>query len=128
MKLLLTVLTIIILSASGLKAQSTNCEKFKNGTFRLTFDGQISVIKRAGVNQLEFLNGETTPMTFAVNWIDGCTYTLKPKADFFKKFPDVPKDALLTVKIIATTENSYTQTSTSNFSEQVLTCEMVKMD
>ncbi len=66
-------------------------------------------------------------MTFEVKWLDDCSYTLKPIEEWFTKHPQAPKNALVTVKVLSTSSNSYTQISSSNFASQTTTSEMIKI-
>ncbi|MES2730369.1 MAG: hypothetical protein V4714_01430 [Bacteroidota bacterium] len=123
----LFLLIIISFATLNTFAQDLSCKKFRNGTFKLMNENRITIIKRAGSEQLEYFNGSKTPTSYSVSWLDDCTYVLRPKAEVFKKYPGMPKDAALTVKIIKTTANSYTQTTTSNFSDNVLTGEVIRI-
>jgi len=97
-------------------AQEVNCKKFRNGTFKMTYEGKKGIIERKGTQQDEYLNGSGTPtFSFTVKWLNDCTYTLEPTALTRKKYPDMPKDATMTVKIVKTTANSYSYTATYNF-------------
>ena len=107
-KIFLSLFIIIISSVTSIQAQTIDCKKFKNGTFKMTFEGKNGIIKRYGAIQEEYLNGEGKPtMTFAVKWLSNCTYTLTPTAATRKSFPDIPKEGLMTVNIVHTTSNSY---------------------
>jgi hypothetical protein len=110
-------------------SQSPNCAKFKNGKFKTIINGRTSIIERSGSVQKEvlFKLADSVKMTFEVKWIDDCRYSLKPVKEWFDKHPQAPKNMLITVKIIATSPNSYTQTSSSNFSPQIVTSEMIKI-
>jgi hypothetical protein len=123
----LLLIPICTLSLFMVIAQSMDCTKFRNGTFKMVNDGTTTIIERNGNKQLEFYNGSKAPTSLIVNWVDDCTYTLKPTEETLKKLPGIPKEALLTVKIIKVSNNTYIQTSTSNFSELVLTSEVIKI-
>lgn len=127
-KLLFFSLLILLICAIKTYAQSIDCKTFKNGKFKIETQGHITIIERSGSNQLEFFDGAKVPTSFTVNWVDNCTYTLTPHADVFKKYPNTPKNAMLTVKITKTTNNSYTQTSTANFSKGSFTSEVTKIE
>jgi len=118
-----------------LAAQPMNCEKFKTGKFRSTFEGRAIVIERSGTIQTEsltVLNGKTlkTPMVMVLNvkWLNDCTYTLTLTAETLKKYPKYPKNAVITVKIIKANEHSYTQSATANFSNEAAVSEVYKVD
>lgn len=124
------ILLIIVLSSFTLLsfAQTNNCAKFKNGTFKMTYNGLTAIIKRNGNYQHEETVNPKMSVSFDVTWLDDCHYTLKPREDLFKQFPRTPKNALINVTITATSKNSYTQSSKSNFTKNVITGEMIKID
>ncbi len=116
----------ILVSAPGLFGQTPDCSKFKNGTFLLVgYDEKNYRIVRNGKHQTESFKDLT--FEFTVKWIDDCTYTVTPTKETIEQNPDFPKDGFITVKITEVKENSYIQSSTSNFSEEVLKSEMVKI-
>tara|TARA_B110000908_G_C9928766_1_gene302935 strand:+ start:110 stop:436 length:327 start_codon:yes stop_codon:yes gene_type:complete len=106
-----------------------NCEKFKNGEFKILKDSisNGSLISRKGNLQTERIIGEKGTTELIVNWIDECTYTLKPKDMTLEKFKGLPKNALLKVEIIEIKENSYIQKTTANFAELELIAELHKI-
>lgn len=128
MKLLLLTLLIFILTL-GLHAQSLDCKKFRNGKFKSTLEGRTAIIERSGSIQKEyFINlKDSLKISFDVKWLDDCTYTLTPTKESFEKYPRLPQNALITVKITNTTPNSYTQNSTSNFINKTIVSEVIKI-
>jgi len=118
-----------------LHAQAMNCGKFKNGKFKSTFEGRSIVIERSGATQTETLtafNGKTLAkpivMTLNVKWLNDCTYTISPTEESLKKYPKYPRNAVITVKILKVSENSYTQSATANFSNKAAVSEVYKVD
>ncbi|MGF7079478.1 hypothetical protein ABIB50_001821 [Mucilaginibacter sp. UYCu711] len=109
------------------QAQSVNCKNFKIGTFKLIDKNHTTIIKRFGTTQKEYFDGAKIPTTYHVKWSDDCTYILIPSSDFFKKYPDTPKDARLTVHITKITNNRCTIVSSANFVAQVVTNELMKV-
>ena len=109
--------------------KSLDCSAFKNGKFRSKLSGRDYVIERFGAIQKEYFvnTGDTTVEVLKVKWLDDCTYTLTPTEETRIKSM-VPKGAVVTVSIISTTANSYTQTSKANFSKEIYTSEFFKMD
>jgi len=116
----------LLVISPNLFGQSKDCSKFKNGTFKLV-DSKLEnyIIVRKGKHQTESYADKK--MKFIVKWIDDCTYTLTPTKKTMRKNPNLPKDGVLTVTIIEVKEISYIQTSTSNFSTEALTKEMIKI-
>lgn len=123
------VLTIIGLSFfNSVKAQISDCLKFKHGKFNMVYNGKLLVIKRDATHQYEYYDGSTVPNSYSIQWISNCSYTLKPDADNYKRFPNTPKNALITVNIISYSRNTYKIKATSNFSSQVLKSEITKIN
>jgi len=108
------------------RAQSLNCKHFRDGTFTSTFEGNTDSIKRVGADQYEYFNGSKVADHYLVKWVDDCTYTLTPFPDVFEKNQNLPRNIIFTVKITKTTKNSYTQTTSNNISDYLVTCEIVK--
>jgi len=107
-KLLFSFLILMTGIIAQSNAQAINCKKFKNGTFKMTYQGKSGIIKRNGNTQDEYFDGSKIPtMSFTVKWLDECTYTLDPTAATRKRNPAIPKDGIMTVKITKTTANSY---------------------
>lgn len=128
MKYILITLVILASSVITAKSQTLDCQKFRNGTFKLV-DSAVGVfyIKRHGDVQIETKEGDPDAFTFKVTWIDDCTYTLIAGEDFRKKYPQIPADAVLTVRILKTGTNSYTQESSASFSDMKITKEITKI-
>ncbi len=91
-------------------------------------EGRVTIIKRYGATQKEYYDGSTTPTTFAVKWVDDCTYKLTPNADVFKKHPETPRDAVLTVQIVKTENKTCTIVSKFNFFPDTVMYQLVKID
>lgn len=108
-------------------AQSANCRKMREGVFKMVTQGIPTIIKRYKDYQLEYFNNSNKPVSFKVQWIDDCTYTLKPNASAFLKYPQIPKNALLTVKITKTYEKGYTMKTTANFNDKTMVGEVTKV-
>ena len=115
--------------SSSLIGQSLNCKKFKNGTFKIPADsvaGETTIIRK-GDKQTETIDKVDGSFEFIVKWLDDCTYTLTPTEKTFRWYPTLPKNAFLTVNIIEVKENSFLQTSSSNFDKKVQTFEVFKI-
>jgi len=118
----------VIALSSYAYGQKLDCNKFKNGSFKIVdSETGTSFIKRNGERQSEITEGKKDSTNFIVKWIDDCTYTLTPTEDTRKKYQSLPSNATLTVRIIETKDNSYTQISTSNFSDIRATNEVIKI-
>ncbi len=87
-------------------------------------------VERNGDFQREYILGtaDSSIATFHVKWLSDCTYTIDPTEESRKKFPNIPKDGLLTTEIINTTDSTYTTRSTSNFSTLVDTVTFTRVN
>ena len=122
------LLCALLCAFSGLtKAQTLDCKRFKNGVFKISYNGNTDIVTRRGDMQTEVHNNTDTA-TFKVKWLGPCCYTLQPTQATFKKQPNLPKNATLTINITNTTANSYTMSISSNFFNGTQTCEMQKVD
>ena len=105
----------IILSATALflslMGYSQDCSKFKNGTFKFTDpkSKEVCIITRKDNIQTERMEQSDETYDFDINWTDDCTYTVTPTAATAERKPEVTKSGTMTVKIIKTKKNSYTQ-------------------
>lgn len=129
-KKLILIPLLFLTSIITVFAQDMDCKKFRDGTFIIpkTDTSPKSTLIRKGNIQIETLEGDDKALEFIVKWIDDCTYTLTPTKESQKYFPDLPKDAVLTVQIIETKENSYVQVSRMNFIDFELTAEIFKVE
>jgi len=122
------VFTIIgFLFFNSIKAQTSDCLKFKQGKFKMMYNGKLLIIKRDATHQYEYYSNSTLPTSYNIKWISNCSYTLKPDANNFKRFPNTPQNAIITVKIISYSGNAYKIRATSNFSPLVLKGEITKI-
>lgn len=111
-------------------AQSMDCSKFKDGTYKIVGDDTkpTIIIVRKGKQQIEREENSKEYSEFKVKWVSDCVYTLTPTKATQKQMPYLPKNATITVTINEVKENSYIQTSTSNFADFKIKSEVVKMD
>jgi hypothetical protein len=110
-------------------AENPDCKKFRDGKFKMV-DSKAGVtffLTREGTRQTELMEGSKDTSVFVVTWTDDCTYTLTPTKETFKKYPDLPANAVLTIRITETTDSSYFQTSMASFSEMVQYSEVIKL-
>lgn len=128
MNKLFILLFTLSLSSFATNGQQLNCQDFRNGKFKLSSEyGDFIITRKAGM-QIEYSEKYGTIMELRVDWINECTYKLK----FIKilKNPqniELPDFFDLTVEIIKTTENSYTQRSSSDTHDMVLESELVRI-
>ncbi|RZA01141.1 MAG: hypothetical protein EOP47_11745 [Sphingobacteriaceae bacterium] len=128
MKKIIFVLPVMFFVViSSVFAQKLNCAKFKNGTFKMTYQGKETIIVRNGNQQQQYYDGSKEPTIYAVKWVNSCTLNLIPAQKRVKELKDVPSNAYLTQKIIKTSKNSYTQLTSANFSKRTITTEIYKI-
>lgn len=130
MKLATFTAILISLISTNVLGQHTECEKFKNGYFKIPKDSISgeSFIVRKGNTQAETIKGKYVVSEFHVDWIDACTYTLTPTEKTLLQYGGLPQNAMLTVKIIETKKGSYIQKSTSSFADFEIIAEVIKID
>jgi len=128
MKYVIGCALMLVLGFYGCGQRADECKKFKNGSFKI-LDKKLGVfnIIRTDNWQMEYREGGKDTLTFAVQWVDDCTYKLKPYSSYFKKYPDAPKNSELTISINKTTANSYFATVASNFDGHTVDCEIIKV-
>lgn len=118
-------LSILLTLAISACSAPQDCQKFRNGKFKMIFNGHTTIITRSGNIQIERREGVEN--TLNVKWADDCTYILTPTKEMLKKSPETPKDAFVKVEITKVNKDSYVQSSTSNFSDKVLTAEIFRI-
>jgi len=123
------ILTIIgFFCLNSVKAQASGCLKFKQGKFKMIYNEKLLIIKRDATHQYEYYNNSNVPISYKIKWIGNCSYILKPDANNFKRFPNTPKNAFITVNIISYNKNTYKIKAISNFSPLVLESEITKIN
>ena len=129
MKLFL-LLIISLLTCLLSSAQELSCVDFKTGTFlNIEEGGSSTQIVRTKKIQIE--KEDAIKVKLKVDWINDCSYKLtfvKGNKAWYDKMGDFGQIPEITVRIIATEENSYTQESTSVGNQSfVYTSKMVKI-
>jgi hypothetical protein len=101
---------------------SINCAKFKMGKFLLNDKTQgVTHIERIGIKQIEYNEQTKIKVELEMFWLDECTFSLKLSKVLENPNNDVlPENLIMTVEIIDTKENSYSQRVTSNLSKLIL--------
>lgn len=109
MKTKITLLALLVMPYLGFSQSA--CDKYKNGTFKVT-DPQskkVCIITRDGDKQTERMEESDDTYDFDIVWIDDCTYTVTPTAASAAKNKDVLKAGTMTVKLTKIKDSSYTQ-------------------
>jgi hypothetical protein len=107
-------------------AQTLDCKKFRTGEFKMNYMGKSTRIIRTATRQTQYFDTVKKPIEFAVKWVDDCTFTLTLLKQL-KGHPEIPEKAMMTMKIVHTGPNSYTQITTANFTPQAITNEIYKI-
>ena len=110
MKLKITIY-LCILSSCFFGYSQSNCGNFKDGTFKFTDkeSGKVCIITRKDNEQTEKIENTQEEYSFAIKWVDSCTYTLTPTASTLQKNKEILKLGTMTVKITPATDSSYVQ-------------------
>ena len=112
----LIILTILLLPVVAI-GQTPDCYKFREGKFRIadTRAGVVTIAERKGMYQTESSEALKAVVRFRISWQDNCSYTLKlDKVLRNENKIDFPSNMEVRVKIIATSDISYTQEMSSS--------------
>jgi len=110
-------LLFTLLCSSFAFSQILDCSKFKEGKFRIadTRAGAIIIAERKGDYQTESSETLKAIVRFRISWQDNCSYTLHlDKVIRNENKMNFPSGMTVSVKIVATADNSYTQEVTSS--------------
>ncbi len=99
------IFMLFLLTIAACYQPQRACESFKDGTFEFTsiIDGEekTTVFIRKGSVEIDFFEGRSD--TSSVRWINDCEYIVK------KLHPEnIDEKQAIHMKILSTTENSYT--------------------
>ncbi|MDO7886769.1 hypothetical protein [Hymenobacter cheonanensis] len=73
------------------------------------------------------MSNSTQQTTYAVKWLDECTYELIPEASVFVKYPAMPRHARLTVRITSVSESGYQIESKLNMLPEIMRSEVLRV-
>ena len=118
---------IILLSLFTFKAssQTVDCFKFKTGKFRVTDPriGGVTITERQGSYQTESNEALKLKIRFNITWLSDCSYTLKLDQVLRNENKvEVPSNLTISVTIIATEKDSYTQEISSSMYSSTYRC------
>lgn len=124
------ILLVIITLAGNAFGQELDCKTFHNGKFLLenTEIGN-TIIERKGDVHTEYVENLGIKINFKIKWINDCTCRLEVRE--IVKNPnqiEFPKDIIFTIEIVETKEQSYIQSTTSNFSDYAFKSEILKIE
>jgi len=123
-------LFLLLFLSSLLYGQNIDCEKFKDGKFKI-LDEEYGTyyLERKGSKQIEYSEGTRRKVEMKVKWINDCIYTLElvkvlenPDSIFFDT------DMILTIKIIEVKDNSYIQQTTAENVDFMMESEVIKVE
>ena len=107
----------LILFAAAAFSQTPDCNKFREGKFRIADSraGIVTIADRNSMYQTETSEILKATVRFKISWQDNCSYTLKlDKVIRNENKINFPSNLEIKVKIIQTTESGYTQETTSS--------------
>jgi len=114
------VLLFPLLLCTGVTfSQTPDCSKFREGKFRIadTRAGAVIIADRNSMYQTETSEALKAVVRFKISWQDNCSYTLKlDKVIRNENKINFPSNLEIKVKIIQTSDNGYTQETTSSLS------------
>ncbi len=113
----ITTLFFLILPAAAVFSQLPDCGKFREGKFRIADSraGVVTIADRNHMYQTESSEALKAVVRFRISWQDNCSYTLKlDKVIRNENKINFPSNLEIKVKIIQTSDNGYTQETTSS--------------
>ena len=125
------LLSLLLLSATGVFAQPPDCSKFRSGRFRIadTRAGVVTIAERKGDYQTESSEALKAVLRFRITWQDNCSYTLRlDKVLRNENKIDFPLNMTVQVRIIETSRNSYIQETSSSLTNGTYKTEVFKLD
>lgn len=129
MKNITKLLLILALTITSIFYGQEDCKNFRNGTFKLVdkTTGTVFLIVRKGNMQTEEIEGNDDKVSFHVNWISDCKYTLYPTKETLAKNKDFA--GYLYVEITEVREKSIIIKSTmKEYPEMEIFSELTKLD
>jgi hypothetical protein len=107
----------LLLCAGAIFSQPPDCNKFREGKFRIadTRAGAVIIADRNSMYQTETSEALKAVVRFRIYWQDNCSYTLKlDKVLRNENKINFPSNLEIKVKITQTNDSGYTQETTSS--------------
>ena len=126
----LIILFLVAITAGQAFSQTLNCNKFREGKFRIadTRAGVVTIAERNSMYQTETSEALKAVVRFKISWQDNCSYTLKlDKVMRNENKINFPSNLEIKVKIIATSAEGYTQETTSSLTNGTYTVAVTKL-
>jgi hypothetical protein len=121
----------LILSAAVALSQPPDCNKFREGKFRIADSraGVVIIADRNGMYQTETSDVIKAVVRFKISWQDNCHYTLKlDKVIRNENKINFPPNLEINVKITGTSDNGYTQETTSSLTDGTYSVTVTKIN
>ncbi|RYD77763.1 MAG: hypothetical protein EOP53_12435 [Sphingobacteriales bacterium] len=114
------VFIMFLFSCTALHAQERGCKTIREGKFRVVSkEAGTTYVTRSKNIQKEDIPDVGVIMIFDINWIDDCTYTLRPKKVLKGNPALLMKGLVITVKVKNLDKNSYIAETTMNITDLV---------
>ena len=126
----LIILFLVAITAGQAFSQTPNCNKFREGKFRIADSraGVVTIADRNSMYQTETSESLKAVVRFKISWQDNCSYTLKlDKVIRNDNKINFPSNLEIKVKIIATSTEGYTQETTSSLTNGTYTVVVTKL-
>jgi hypothetical protein len=125
------ILFLLILPAAIAFSQPPDCNKFREGKFRIadTRAGVVTIADRKGGYQTESSDALKAVVRFKISWQDNCSYTLRlDKVIRNENKIDFPSNMEIRVKIIETSAGGYTQQTSSSITNGTYNVAVTKIN
>jgi hypothetical protein len=104
-----------------------DCKPLKQGTFKTTLDGKVTIMKREGNIETDYLDGSKVPAVYTIKWKNDCTLVLTPTPETYKTHPEIRKGAVFTMETFMKNTSSYTQVVSANYTAAKYNIEVYKI-
>lgn len=125
------LLLLFLISGFTAFSQTPDCGKFREGKFRIadTRAGVVTIADRNSMYQTESSETLKAVVRFKISWQENCSYTLKlDKVIRNENKINFPSNMEVKVKIIQTSDNGYTQETTSSLTNGTYNVVVVKLN
>jgi len=125
------ILFLLILTTREAFSQTPDCNKFREGKFRIadTRAGVVTIADRNNMYQTETSEALKAVVRFRISWQDNCTYTLKlDKVIRNENKINFPYNLEIKVKITETSSTGYTQETTSSLTNGTYNVVVTKLN
>ncbi len=127
----LALILLLLSIKSPAVAQLPDCNKFKEGRFRIvdTQAGVVTIAERKGMYQTEYSESLKLVVRFRIDWKDNCSFTLRlDKILRNENKIDIPTGMEVYVKITSTSANSFIQEISSPVLNKAYSVQATRID